>query len=270
MPKTMTDEERYGKVGAEIRKLDPEAYKNRPGTAEGNMKLLKELRAKAAKSSSREADSEDYTTNRPKRASSSDKSELNTFESGKKDEAPKKSGLLAPTMAVGLDLSRGKQDRIAAQRENAARSAARDAEAAAERMARDKPPAPKVTPRAAAPTSATPSDRIAAQRVNAARSAARDAEAAAERMARDRPPTAEQIAAGRARRDREDAERLARDRPFGMKSGGSVYRRAADGITQRGKTKGTEVRMARGGSVSSASKRADGCAMKGKTKGRFV
>jgi len=26
----MTDEERYGKVGAEIRRLDPEAYKNRP------------------------------------------------------------------------------------------------------------------------------------------------------------------------------------------------------------------------------------------------
>lgn len=66
------------------------------------------------------------------------------------------------------------------------------------------------------------------------------------------------------------AQESARERPFGMKKGGSVYRRAADGITQRGKTKGTEVRMARGGSVGSASKRADGCAMKGKTKGRFV
>lgn len=45
----MTDEERYGKVGAEIRRLDPEAYKNRPKTAEGNMKLLRELREKANK-----------------------------------------------------------------------------------------------------------------------------------------------------------------------------------------------------------------------------
>ena len=43
----MTDEERYGKVGAAIRKLDPEAYKSRPRTLEGNLKLLKELRAKA-------------------------------------------------------------------------------------------------------------------------------------------------------------------------------------------------------------------------------
>ena len=42
----MTDEERYGKVGAEIRRLDPEAYKNRPKTMEGNLKLLKELRGR--------------------------------------------------------------------------------------------------------------------------------------------------------------------------------------------------------------------------------
>lgn len=33
---------------------------------------------------------------------------------------------------------------------------------------------------------------------------------------------------------------------------------------------GTVKKMAKGGSVSSASKRADGCAIKGKTKGRFV
>lgn len=46
----MTDEERYGKVGAAIRRLDPEAYKNRPRTLEGNLKLLKELREKSKKS----------------------------------------------------------------------------------------------------------------------------------------------------------------------------------------------------------------------------
>lgn len=45
----MTDEERYGKVGAAIRRLDPEAFKNRTDkSAAANMKLLKELRAKKA------------------------------------------------------------------------------------------------------------------------------------------------------------------------------------------------------------------------------
>ena len=37
-----------------------------------------------------------------------------------------------------------------------------------------------------------------------------------------------------------------------------------------GGRKGGAVKMAKGGSVSSASRRADGCAMKGKTKGRMI
>ena len=41
---------------------------------------------------------------------------------------------------------------------------------------------------------------------------------------------------------------------------------AGEGMKRGGKVK----KMAKGGSVSSASKRADGCATKGKTKGRFV
>lgn len=41
---------------------------------------------------------------------------------------------------------------------------------------------------------------------------------------------------------------------------------APDGLKRGGKVK----KMAKGGSVSSASKRADGCATKGKTKGKFV
>ena len=40
----------------------------------------------------------------------------------------------------------------------------------------------------------------------------------------------------------------------------------AGGMKKGGKVK----KMAKGGSVSSASKRGDGCATKGKTKGRFV
>jgi hypothetical protein len=35
-------------------------------------------------------------------------------------------------------------------------------------------------------------------------------------------------------------------------------------------SKGTKLKLAKGGSASSASKRADGCCVKGKTKGRFV
>lgn len=41
---------------------------------------------------------------------------------------------------------------------------------------------------------------------------------------------------------------------------------AGEGMRKGGKVK----KMAKGGSVSSASKRGDGCATKGKTKGRFV
>lgn len=33
----------------------------------------------------------------------------------------------------------------------------------------------------------------------------------------------------------------------GLKSGGAVFRRAADGVASKGKTKGTQVKMAGGG-----------------------
>lgn len=45
-PSEMSDEERYGKTGAAIRKLDPEAYKQRDKTAAGNQALLKQLQSK--------------------------------------------------------------------------------------------------------------------------------------------------------------------------------------------------------------------------------
>ena len=56
-------------------------------------------------------------------------------------------------------------------------------------------------------------------------------------------------------------------RPVGMKKGGVTR---ADGCVTKGHTKGKMVKMARGGSVSSASKRGDGCDIKGKTRGRMV
>ena len=52
----------------------------------------------------------------------------------------------------------------------------------------------------------------------------------------------------------------------GMKRGGSVGFAKGGGIESRGKTKGTIIRMASGGSVSSASRRADGIAQRGKTR----
>jgi hypothetical protein len=56
----MTDEERYGKVGAEIRRLDPEAYKNRPKTLEGNLKLLQELRGRSKDTPARRMSADEF------------------------------------------------------------------------------------------------------------------------------------------------------------------------------------------------------------------
>jgi hypothetical protein len=60
MAKQMTDEERYGKVGAEIRRLDPEAYKKRPKSMEGNLKLLKELREKSKATPARQLTADEF------------------------------------------------------------------------------------------------------------------------------------------------------------------------------------------------------------------
>ena len=53
-----------------------------------------------------------------------------------------------------------------------------------------------------------------------------------------------------------------------MRKGGSVFRKAADGVAHKGKTKGKMVKMREGGSVFRKS--ADGIASKGKTKGKMV
>jgi len=52
----------------------------------------------------------------------------------------------------------------------------------------------------------------------------------------------------------------------GMNMGGMAKYAKGGGIESRGKTKGTIIRMASGGSVSSASRRADGIAQRGKTR----
>lgn len=52
-----------------------------------------------------------------------------------------------------------------------------------------------------------------------------------------------------------------------MNMGGMAKYARGGGIESRGKTKGTVIKMASGGSVSA---RADGCAQRGKTKGRMI
>jgi hypothetical protein len=60
-------------------------------------------------------------------------------------------------------------------------------------------------------------------------------------------------------------------RMAGGGSTGGSYRKAADGIASKGKTKGHVVKMREGGSVGgSYRKAADGIASKGKTKGKMV
>lgn len=59
---------------------------------------------------------------------------------------------------------------------------------------------------------------------------------------------------------------------MGMKKGGMTgpYRKAADGVAIKGKTRGAEIRMASGGSVGGYRRAADGIASKGKTRGAMI
>ena len=61
---------------------------------------------------------------------------------------------------------------------------------------------------------------------------------------------------------------LAANMEWGFKKGGTARYAKGGGIESRGKTKGTIIRMASGGSVHSASSRADGIAQRGRTKYR--
>ena len=58
----------------------------------------------------------------------------------------------------------------------------------------------------------------------------------------------------------------------GMKKGGMTgpYRKAADGVAIKGKTRGAEIRMASGGAVGGYRRAADGIASKGKTRGAMI
>lgn len=55
-----------------------------------------------------------------------------------------------------------------------------------------------------------------------------------------------------------------------IKGAGRDLKSAYSIMSEHSKKKGGAVKMAKGGSVGSASKRADGCAQRGKTKGRMI
>lgn len=232
----MSDEERYGKVGAEIRRLDPEAFKNRPRTAEGNLALLKELRAKAA-------------------SEPVNKKAEDAFKGMADRAAPR-------TQAAAIS-------RFSAEHPYATAS---EASTETKRRGIDDKPIEQVAPEtwglggalkgAAALGTAALAGRglLRAGVANEARAAAAlDAKAAemeAARIARKKAAAAEKAAATReANKEAEVRRRLEENEDYtqyAMKRGGKVKR------------------FASGGSVSSASRRGDGCATKGKTKGRLV
>ena len=87
-----------------------------------------------------------------------------------------------------------------------------------------------------------------------------------------KPPNMEEVRERRAERDKMMGEEAHRKRlqgetgAMGRGGGGGGGMKPDTDITASKKL----PKMAKGGSVSSASKRADGCAMRGKTKGRMV
>jgi len=222
----MTDEERYGKVGAEIRRLDPEAYKRRTDKSAGaNLKLLKELRAKKTPARTMSADEfdEDMTGTEPKlnlpkmkRVDLEDEASRPKPGSGYKTPGRRYTGMYGET-AEAMDESGVTPE----QKSTALKIGAGVAGAAL------------AGPELAALRGAGTAERAGAFSARGFTMAERERAAAA----------AEE-AAKKVKRLKETAEARSR------LSRGSVYKK--------------------GGSVSSASKRADGIAQRGKTRGRYI
>lgn len=247
----MTDEERYGKVGAEIRRLDPEAFKNRTDkSAEANLALLRRLRGKKTPARTGSAADLDMSGGEPKlnlpklgRVNLADEStrpkpgsayrtpgQRYTGTYGETREAMEESGITPEQKKTALKIGAGT---LAAAIGG---------------------------PELAALRGASTAERVAAGSRGmgmAEREAARRAEDAA----------AERVARGVSRR--------------GMPDYSARYRAGEAAKAQREayrKSKALDERLAsdmaggyrRGGTVSSASKRADGIAQRGKTKGRYI
>jgi len=250
----MTDEERYGKVGAEIRRLDPEAYKNRKDkSAAANMKLLRELREKAKAPATGRSTA--FEESRP----------------SAKSETPRKKktflGALAAKYGTAGQRERGAKEGYRPGDITKSLKAGLGTQRTREELA-DEYEGAKVAPTAlmtmaggAAGMSGRAALRYGARKL-AERGAARKAsDAAAERAARgasrrntpsysDRYRAGETAAARRAefrQRRRDEAERrlderLASDMEGGFRRGGGIKKYNTggkiDGCAKRGKTRG--------------------------------
>lgn len=260
MAKKMTDEERYGKVGAEIRRLDPEAYKNRPRSAEGNLKLLKELRERNKETPARQMSADEFmsgvksrgvssapsvsvaskgpSTRGGRRASQDDMIAKRASEAMKRDRST-----LPSDRASGFRSQAEQTGMSEEQRAERARGYAKDIamSAGAAKLGSAAGSAYKTTAagfRKAADKASESAGRSLAQKGLPSYSERyRAGEAAAAR--REASPKRE-----RERIERMLDEKLEADMAGGYKKGGSVR--------------------------SSASKRADGIAMRGKTRGRYI
>jgi hypothetical protein len=256
----MTDEERYGKVGAAIRRLDPEAYKRRTDkSAEANLKLLKELRAKKSPSRTASADDLDMSGGEPKlnlpklgRVNLEDEGRRPKPGSGYKTPGSRYTGTYGETREA-MDESKVTPE----QKKTALKIGAGTLAAAIG------------GPELAALRGASTTERVAAGTRGiemAEREAARRAEdIAAEKVARGvsrrgMPNYSDRYRAGEAAKEQREAfrrskaldEQLSSDMAGGYRRGGKVKKYSS------------------GSSVSSASKRADGIAQRGKTRGRYI
>ena len=266
MAKQMTDEERYGKVGAEIRRLDPEAYKNRPKSMEGNLKLLKELREKGKATPARQLTADEFMEapgSRGVRFSEAAKP-FTKGPQGPRRYPGQRQAEQAGRASAAMERNRSMlpSDRATNFRSQAEETGMNEAERAEKAREYAKDIAITAATSAVGGAAAGPYARTAGQFRRAGDKAA---EAAGRSLARKNIPSyAERYAAGesaaasraksQARKRAEEMldEKLAADMAGGFRKGGRIKKYAG------------------GGSVSSASRRADGIARKGKTRGKFV
>jgi len=260
--KKMTDEERYGKVGAEIRRLDPEAYKNRPRSAEGNIKLLNELRAKSKETPARQQSPDEFMSEYKRRQSTapSASSAVSKGPSTRGGRRPSKDDMVAKRASQAISRA-SRSGELPSDRASGYRSQAEQTGMSADeraKKARDYSTNIAMTAGATklGATLGTPYRRTAGEFRKAADKAS---ESAGRSLAQkgipreyERYRAREAAAAAREKspkRVRENVEKmldekLAADMAGGYKKGGKVH--------------------------SSASRRADGIALRGKTRGKYI
>ena len=257
----MTDEERYGKVGAEIRRLDPEAYKNRPRSAEGNIKLLNELRAKSKVTPARQLDADEFMSGKYRRRDSEAPSmAVSKGPSTRGGRRPSKDDMVAKRASQAISRA-SRSGELPSDRASGYRSQAEQTGMSPEQRAEKARGYAKDIAMTAGAAKLGSAAGSAYGRTSGAfrKSADKASESAGRSLAQkgipreyERYRAREAAAAAREKspkRVRENVEKmldekLAADMAGGYKKGGKVH--------------------------SSASRRADGIALRGKTRGKYI